>query len=236
VTNFIAKWYTLQSYYLSRKSDSQNMLDASDTEVAPAVSIRCIDSTNTKIISLAASVYLEQWPWQYEHEYGIRSHEEMAAMISKCFCQPRGHVNCTYVAQDSSDGLDTFVGTVSLVETDLASRPHLGPWIACLWVRPDRRNRGIARMLFNAALDDLAKTGKTRVYLWCNEQTRTMYERWGCNLLEVIRDHDAAVCRANKYVFTIDVPSGPPTTAQCSSELLSLYAFADQYAKLATEW
>lgn len=39
------------------------------------------------------------------------------------------------------------VGTATLDNEDLAARPDLSPWLASVWVRPDRRGQGVARRL-----------------------------------------------------------------------------------------
>lgn len=58
-----------------------------------------------------------------------------------------------------------YLGSVLLIENDLASRPGLGPWIAALWVEPEARRRGIAAALIDAARARAAALGHARCHL-----------------------------------------------------------------------
>jgi GNAT superfamily N-acetyltransferase len=40
-----------------------------------------------------------------------------------------------------------FLGTASVIASDLAERPHLTPWIAAVWVEPQARRRGVGAAL-----------------------------------------------------------------------------------------
>jgi len=37
----------------------------------------------------------------------------------------------------------TFLGTASVIASDLAERPQLTPWVAAVWVEPQARRRGM---------------------------------------------------------------------------------------------
>jgi GNAT superfamily N-acetyltransferase len=58
------------------------------------------------------------------------------------------------------------VGSVSLIEKDLAGWEHLTPWLASLYVRPDRRGQGIGRMLVARAVDEARRLGFATLYLF----------------------------------------------------------------------
>ena len=82
----------------------------------------------------------------------------------------------------SEDG--RFLGTVTVIESDIAARPGLGPCIAALWVEGPARGRGIANMLVAAACRRLADGGSERVYLAAKPFLRGYYAGRGWSLLE----------------------------------------------------
>jgi GNAT superfamily N-acetyltransferase len=67
---------------------------------------------------------------------------------------------------------DTFLGTASVIASDLAERPRLTPWVAAVWVEPQARQRGIGRALVNHATQDCFALGFSRVYLCARPFTR----------------------------------------------------------------
>jgi len=50
---------------------------------------------------------------------------------------------------------DELLGSASLVESDLDSRPEIGPWLASVYVCPQHRRRGIGGQLVRS-IDELA--------------------------------------------------------------------------------
>lgn len=46
---------------------------------------------------------------------------------------------------------DQFLGTASLIASDLDARPHLSPWVAAVWTEPAARKQGVGRALVNRA-------------------------------------------------------------------------------------
>ncbi len=58
-----------------------------------------------------------------------------------------------------------LAGTVSLFVIDLKCRQDLSPWVACLYVHPDYRNRGIGKSLLNLAEDVAKKAKYSAIYL-----------------------------------------------------------------------
>jgi len=77
-----------------------------------------------------------------------------------------------------------FTGTVTAIESDLAARPLLSPWIAALWVEPDRRGQGIAEALVNAATARLFAQGRSSLYLCAKPPMRGFYQRLKWGLIE----------------------------------------------------
>lgn len=78
------------------------------------------------------------------------------------------------------------VGTVSLVEEDLAERKSLGPWMASLVVKESHRKRGIGRTLVLEAMAKAKELGYERIYLYGSGWVIDWYIRLGWKFLERI--------------------------------------------------
>lgn len=101
-----------------------------------------------------------------------------------------------------------FLGTSSVIASDLEERPHYTPWVAAVWVEPQHRSRGIGAALVERAARDGFASGAHRLYL-CARPTRTeFYRRLGWIPLE------HGVGRLGLTVFTRDAEppgiSSPP--------------------------
>ena len=79
---------------------------------------------------------------------------------------------------------DAFLGTASLIPSDLAERPQLTPWIAAVWVEPHARQRGIGGALVNRATQDCFALGFERAYLCARPQRSAFYEGLGWSPIE----------------------------------------------------
>jgi predicted N-acetyltransferase YhbS len=64
------------------------------------------------------------------------------------------------------------VGSVSVVEKDLPGWEHLTPWLASLYVRPDRRDRGIGKQLVSYAVMEARRMGFAELYLFTPGQRK----------------------------------------------------------------
>jgi GNAT superfamily N-acetyltransferase len=69
---------------------------------------------------------------------------------------------------------ETYLGSVLLIENDLAARPQFSPWIAALWVEPCNRRQGIAQQLMAHAIQAAHKLGHRIIYL-CAEAEKVDY-------------------------------------------------------------
>jgi GNAT superfamily N-acetyltransferase len=78
----------------------------------------------------------------------------------------------------------TFLGTSSVIASDLAERPQLTPWVAAVWVEPQARRRGVGAALVNRATQDCSALGVDRVYLCARPQRSEFYERLGWIAIE----------------------------------------------------
>jgi GNAT superfamily N-acetyltransferase len=80
------------------------------------------------------------------------------------------------------DGL--FLGTASVIPSDLDERPEYSPWVAAVWVDPEHRRRGIGAALVRKATQGAFESGADLVYLCALPEKRAFYERLGWQRLE----------------------------------------------------
>lgn len=79
-----------------------------------------------------------------------------------------------YLALDNTDNI---IGTYALLTNDLISRQDLMPWFACLFVKEEHRNKGIATSLLEHGLNETIKKGFDKLYLYTDLEN--FYERKG---------------------------------------------------------
>lgn len=79
---------------------------------------------------------------------------------------------------------DRFVGTASVIASDLEERPNLTPWVAAVWVDPPFRGLGIGGDIVLKAASAALDTGADTVHLCALPGKRAFYERLGWRLDE----------------------------------------------------
>jgi GNAT superfamily N-acetyltransferase len=79
---------------------------------------------------------------------------------------------------------DAFLGTASVIASDLAERPQLSPWVAAIWVEQKARGHGIGAALVNRAAQDCFALDIGRAYLCARPRMSGFYERLGWTLRE----------------------------------------------------
>jgi GNAT superfamily N-acetyltransferase len=72
-----------------------------------------------------------------------------------------------------------FLGTASVIASDLEERPQLTPWVAAVWVEPHARSRGVGGALVGRAARDCFALGIARAYLCARPALTSFYERLG---------------------------------------------------------
>ncbi len=97
---------------------------------------------------------------------------------------------------------DRFLGTASLIASDLAARPDYTPWVAAVWVDPDARCRGVGSALVRAVSDKAFALGFDRLYLCANPDKAGFYAGLGWTATE------AGVGRKGLTVMTLESVSG----------------------------
>jgi GNAT superfamily N-acetyltransferase len=116
--------------------------------------------------------------WGYLHEND--SVERRAARLESR--ATRGGIPVTFVAVDG----ETLLGSASLVDDDLETRPELTPWLASVYVAPEHRGRGVASALVKRVVAEAGAAGISRLYLWTTDQER-LYARLGWVPVERMR-------------------------------------------------
>ncbi|UVL00739.1 GNAT family N-acetyltransferase [Pseudomonas sp. B21-048] len=92
--------------------------------------------------------------------------------------QTNGHWQCL-IAQDG----DQLLGDAALAMADLAQRPDLGPWLACVFITPQARGKGLAERLIEGICAKAKENGVASIYLHTQDQS-DYYARRGWTVLE----------------------------------------------------
>src|SRR5258707_10971185 len=97
----------------------------------------------------------------------------------------RENMNATPIpiALVAHDG-KSFLGTASVIVSDLPERPQLTPWVAAVWVEAHARRRGVGGALVNRATRDCFALGLARPYLSARPQRTAFYEGLGWSSIE----------------------------------------------------
>jgi GNAT superfamily N-acetyltransferase len=99
--------------------------------------------------------------------------------LAQAEAELRSHVNrraipTTFVALDAARP----VGSASLLVSDLDGWEHLTPWVASVYVIPERRWQGLGRRLVARAVEEARALDVPVVYLWTAGQ-QEYYARLG---------------------------------------------------------
>jgi GNAT superfamily N-acetyltransferase len=76
----------------------------------------------------------------------------------------------------ASDG-SKFVGTASVIPSDMAERPQYSPWVAAVWTEPEYRNRGVGAALVDRAVQTAFGLGYARTFLCAAKDRREFYTK-----------------------------------------------------------
>jgi N-acetylglutamate synthase-like GNAT family acetyltransferase len=95
-------------------------------------------------------------------DLGFDSAAAVAANLCKSYLVP---LVLVALARDGE-----FLGTVTLDEEDMRTRPELTPWVADLLVVPAARGQGVASVLLRALLAVSKTIGVDKLYLWTEKQ------------------------------------------------------------------
>jgi GNAT superfamily N-acetyltransferase len=106
------------------------------------------------------------------------------------------------VAHDGS----TFLGTASVIASDLDERPDLTPWVAAVWVEESMRGHGVGAALVDAAARACFALGFPRTYLCARARMTRYYEQLRWTLIE----RRVGPHQLNVFVRETDTANSPP--------------------------
>ena len=72
---------------------------------------------------------------------------------------------------------EEIIASYALLTNDIISRQDLYPWLACLFVNPENRNKGIAEQLLHHGLQETKNKGFESLFL--SSVLENLYERKG---------------------------------------------------------
>lgn len=120
---------------------------------------------------------------QFHYEY---THQPLADWQRE-FAQ--GQSNGEWSCLIAIDG-ERLVGGAALARDDLAHRPDLGPWLACVFVRPEARGQGLAERLIDGICQEAKDCGFARLYLH-TQSKQDYYAKRGWQVMERFRAWDS---------------------------------------------
>jgi GNAT superfamily N-acetyltransferase len=91
----------------------------------------------------------------------------------------RQQIPTTFVALEGS----TLLGSASLIAHDMDTHPDLTPWLACVYVAPAYRRRGIGTVLVQRVAQEAKALGVETLYLFTPDK-RAFYAHRGWAVLE----------------------------------------------------
>ncbi len=105
---------------------------------------------------------------------------------------------------------EKFLGTSSVIASDLEERPQLTPWVAAVWVEEDSRRRGVGAALVNRAAQDGFALGVARIYLCARPRMIRFYEGLGWTVVERnVGPHHQGVFFRDRIPQAADFSSAP---------------------------
>lgn len=103
---------------------------------------------------------------------------------------------------------DNFLGTASVIASDLEDLPQFTPWVAAVWVEPDHRQRRIGRQLVGSAASAAFALGFDRAYLCAQKHRRDFYMNQGwMPLMDEVGDRKVTVFSLRRPA--LDAPAAP---------------------------
>ena len=120
-----------------------------------------------------------EWTWREWWDAEGMTLEQTIAVYADCVAE-RGAPQTFILLED-----DRPVGTATLAREDLDERPELTPWLAGVFVVPDRRGRGYVQHLLTVFEEACRAASIEVVWLYTSKAER-IYRRAGWETVEVI--------------------------------------------------
>jgi GNAT superfamily N-acetyltransferase len=89
-------------------------------------------------------------------------------------------------------------GSASVLEQDMNTNSHLGPWLANVYIHPDKRGQGLGKRLIAAVMEQCRKQGLRKLYLFTPGQ-EYFYQTLGWSVLrrEYYQGKKVSIMRAD---------------------------------------
>lgn len=87
---------------------------------------------------------------------------------------------------------EEVLGTASLVQQDLSVCPEYTPWLANVFIHPQRRGEGLGQRLIQGVLERAQAAGLQTLYLFTEDQV-AFYQRLGFQPLKTVLCHQTPV-------------------------------------------
>jgi len=84
-------------------------------------------------------------------------------------------------------------GVAELKFRENKSYPEYEHWLGGVFIAPDSRGKGIAGLLIKSALEHISKSGVNDLFLQCEPENVTLYEKFGFRKLHNIKHDDESV-------------------------------------------
>ncbi len=118
--------------------------------------------------------------WHQEEWADLNPGEEIEGRIARCQKFLREHpIPRMFVGLEENQ----LLGTSAIVESDMDTRPELTPWLASVYVKPERRGEGLGIQLVLAVMDYGRNLGLDTLYLYTPDAEK-FYQRLGWQTLE----------------------------------------------------
>ncbi|MGC4071596.1 MAG: GNAT family N-acetyltransferase [Nibricoccus sp.] len=95
---------------------------------------------------------------------------------------------------------DELLGSAMLIAHDMDTRLDLTPWLAGVFVRPDRRNKGLGSALVQRVIEEAGTLRISRIHLYTPTQEQ-FYLRRGWSILERMHYRGVPVVVMTKEVL-----------------------------------
>ena len=114
---------------------------------------------------------------KYEDITNIEEYKEY--LRDNCKLINKFPINIIMINETENTEEDEYIGSVSLLDDDFPEIARDRVWITELYVLPEYRNKGVAKLLIQKALDTAKNCGLQEVYLSCLENLVCYYEKLG---------------------------------------------------------
>lgn len=140
---------------------------------------------------LLDNLVAQQWEeWGYDDPDDLKEFfaQELAQTANLAENYPK-----TWIMMADTNA-DKIIGavTLSLNEMGNAQPTERNPWLGYLYIEPDYRGQGLAKLLTNFAVEQSVKLGFPHCYLYASDE-KPRYLKWGWQSLETLEFQEEEV-------------------------------------------